>query len=237
MTGGFLAVILLGGGVVGVFATANPSIADEISSMISALKLASQQAVNAGQVSTDGHGNLVYTEDAAITIKNMEDSYGERIDTMVARPANERKGALDAILAFSGKSNANVVYSETVPSGYNPRVLEEVYVVGLDQYEVNVANNQIIQFGPRPLVLGEVTKIYTSGSLSVTKLKALAMEKIANTSKVHLAELTASTGGKVDNYFFRWEDSSRTVEGMHPFIQVGISSGGEIESYTNTLSL
>ncbi|MCB0127338.1 MAG: hypothetical protein KDE58_33980, partial [Caldilineaceae bacterium] len=38
-------------------------------------------------------------------------------------------------------------------------------------------------------------------------------------------------------YFFRWEDTSRMIDGMPLFIQVALSAGGDVVSYMNTISL
>ena len=85
-------------------------------------------------------------------------------------------------------------------------------------------NNKIIQFGPRPLAIGEKPKgLDTTARYSKEELETMARKFIAqNAPDVKLDNLTPNFGDKEGvNYFFRWENTSQEVEDIHPFIQVG----------------
>jgi len=70
-------------------------------------------------------------------------------------------------------------------------------------------------------------------------LEVKAREFIAkNALNADLSKLTASTGEKSGtNFFFRFTDESRKIDGTKPFVQVGFTVGGDLLSYTNTLGL
>ncbi|PIR57221.1 MAG: hypothetical protein COU72_02060 [Parcubacteria group bacterium CG10_big_fil_rev_8_21_14_0_10_41_35] len=100
--------------------------------------------------------------------------------------------------------------------------------------------NEIVQFGPAPLAIGEAAKVYnTEAKFAPEQLEVKAREFIAkNAPNADLSKLTASTGEKSGtNFFFRFTDESRKVDGTKPFVQVGFTVGGDLLSYTNTLGL
>lgn len=70
-------------------------------------------------------------------------------------------------------------------------------------------------------------------------LEKKAMELIAKQDgNINFGTLTPITATKNDtNFFFRWEDKSRTIEDVRPFVQVGYTQAGDLLSCTNTLGL
>ena len=173
-------------------------------------------------------------------MEKLHDETQAQIDTLIARPESERQKAVGEIKKFADKQDLAVAYKNTSKSIYNSDLMEEVYTTDYDQYEVDARNNKIIQFGPKPLPIGqEAKKFDTKDKYSKDQLESMARAFIAkNAPEVKLDDLTSNFGDKEGvNYFFRWEDTSREIEDMHPFVQVGFSRGGELLSYTDTLGL
>ena len=233
--------LILGLGVTGALASNGDgqSVQEKIQSLLSKLQVASQQEQKSGQLVDTSHGKVFAGESAAKMEKMHNDTQAE-IDALIARPENERQKAVDEIKKFSGKSDLAVNYKDTSKSSYNALVPAEVYTTDFDQYEVDARNNQIIQFGPKPLEIGQESKKFdTTARYSKAELETMARQFIAkNMPEVKVDDLTQKFGDKEGvNYFFRWEDTSREIEDMHPFIQVGFSRGGDLLSYTNSLGL
>ena len=133
-----------------------------------------------------------------------------------------------------------VAYEYSGPSAYNSNKITEIYADQNWQYEVLADNNQIIQIGPRPLSTSEQLPPPDQAlRYDKTELQKKATDFISTVApEVNLSNLTPQNGNKEEqNYFFRYEDMNRMLEGMHPFIQVGFSRTGDLLSYTNTLGL
>ena len=241
LAGASALVLTLGIGVTSAFAStgSGQSVQEKIQSLLSKLQAASQQEQASGQLIDTPQGK-VFAGESAEKMKKLHDDTQKEIDALIARPENERQKAIDEIKKFSGKSDLAVNYKNTSKSSYNALVPAEVYATDFDQYEVDARNNNIIQFGPRPLNVDEKSKEFdTTPRYSKTELETMARQFIAkNASAIKLDSLTPRFGDKEGvNYFFRWEDTSREIEDMHPFIQVGFSRGGSLLSYTNSLGL
>ena len=212
---------------------------EKIQSLLDKLRIASENEQKNGQLVDTPQGK-VFTGESAEKMKKLHDETMAEVDALTARPESERQKAVTEIKKFADKQDLAVNYKHTGKSVYNPSVMEEVYTTDYDQYEVNVRNNRIIQFGPRPLEIGQEPKEFdTTDRYSKNELETMARQFIAkNAPEVKLDELTAKFGDKEGvNFFFRWEDSTREIEDMHPFIQVGFSRGGDLLSYTDTLGL
>jgi hypothetical protein len=212
---------------------------EKIQSLLDRLRVASENEQKNGQLVDISQGK-VFAGESAEKMKKLHDETIAQVDALIARPENERQRAIDEIKKFADKEDLAVDYKYTSKSVYNAGVMEEVYTTDYDQYEVDVRNNRIIQFGPRPLGIGQEPKEFdTTDRYSRSELETIARQFIAkNAPEVKLDGLTAKGGDKEGvNFFFRWEDTSREIEDMHPFIQVGFSRGGDLLSYTNTLGL
>jgi flagellar basal body-associated protein FliL len=233
--------LALGIGAASAFASSDSgkTTQEKIQALLNKLQTASQQEQETGQLVDTPHGK-VFAGDSAQKMEKLHDETQAQIDALIARPENERQKAVTEIKKFADKQDLAVNYKNTAKSVYNPGVLEEVYTTDYDQYEIDVRNNKIIQFGPRPLNIGEKAKDFdTTARYSKEELETMARQFIAkNMPEVKLNDLTSKFGDKEGvNYFFRWEDTSREIEDMHPFIQVGFSRGGDLLSYTNSLGL
>ncbi len=153
-----------------------------------------------------------------------------------ARSETERQAAIANIRACLGKPDLAIEYKSTVRSADKYDVVSEIYVSGGDYIEVDRRTNQVIQIGP-----ASQSKAYdTTARYTPAQLETMARAFIARCAgNVHLDTLTANHGNKGGvNYFFRWEDNNRSLDfGMHPFIQVGLTRGGDLLGYVNTLRL
>jgi hypothetical protein len=233
--------LALGIGVTSAFASSDSgrTTQEKIQALLDKLQTASQHEQETGQLVDTPQGK-VFAGESAQKMEKMHDETRAQIDALIARPESERQKAVGEIKKFADKQDLAVNYKNTAKSVYNPAVLEEVYATDYDQYEVDARNNKIIQFGPRPLNAGEKGKKFdNTARYSKGELETIARAFIAkNAPEVKLDDLTANFGDKESvNYFFRWEDTSREIEDMHPFIQVGFSRGGDLLSYTNSLGL
>ena len=231
-------VVVLTGLVTVVSAQSGPVSVDALTDQ---LKARAEQAVNAGQVANGKHdGEKVFTGDAAKELGELHKKASDAKSQSLARPASERAAAVAKIRAFSGNQGLNPEYASTARSSYNSKVNAEFYRVGADYFEVDTRTNEIVQFGPAPMENGETAKAYnTEAKFSPEQLEAKAREFIAkNASNADLSKLEASTGEKSGtNFFFRWTDESRDIDGTKPFVQVGFTTGGDLLSYTNSLGL
>ena len=234
-------VLTLGIGVTNAFASneGGKTTQEKIQSLLDKLRVASENEQKNGQLVDSPHGK-VFAGESADKMKKLHDETQAEIDALVARPEKERQLAVSEIKKFAGKQDLDVKYKNTSKSSYNGNVPSEIYTTDFDQYEIDARNNKIIQFGPRPLNVGEKPKdLDTTARYSKDELETKAKEFIAkNAPEVKLDELTSRIGDKEGvNFFFRWEDTTREIEDMHPFIQVGFSRGGDLLSYTNSLGL
>lgn len=241
LAGASALVLTLGIGVTSAFASngSSQSVQEKIQSLLSKLQAASQQEQTSGQLADTPQGK-VFAGESAEKMKKLHDETQAQIDALIARPESERQNAVTEIKKFADKQDMAVNYKSTSKSSYNAAVSAEVYTTDFDQYEVDARNNNIIQFGPRPLNIEEKSKEFdTTPRYSKVELETMARQFIAkNASAIKLDSLTPRFGDKEGvNYFFRWEDTSREIEDMHPFIQVGFSRGGSLLSYTNSLGL
>jgi predicted RNA-binding protein Jag len=188
----------------------------------------------------DARGEKVVTGDDAQRLAELHKEASNAKEAALARPAAERVAAIAKIRAFANNQGLNPEYVSTARSSYNHKVNAEFYQVGSDYYEVDTRTNQIVQFGPASLKPGEKAREYnTEAKFIPEQLEAKAREFIAkNAANADLSKLKASTGEKSGtNYFFRWTDESRVIDGDKPFIQVGFTVGGDLLSYTNSLGL
>ncbi len=234
-------VLALGIGAAGAFASSDSgkTAQEKIQSLLDKLKVASENEQKNGQLVDTPQGK-VFAGESEEKMKNLHDETQAQIDALIARPESERQKAVGEIKKFANKQDLSVNYKGTNKSIYNSAMMEEVYTTDYDQYEIDVRNNKIVQFGPKPLTVGEKGKAFnTEDKYSKSELETMARQFIAkNAPEVKLDDLSANFGDKEGvNFFFRWEDTTREIEDMHPFIQVGFSRGGDLLSYTDTLGL
>lgn len=183
--------------------------------------------------------------------------------TVAQRPAQDRQQAVAAIRAFAQNGALTPTYARTTKLAYNATKLAEVYYAGLDEYLVDPATNTIVQFGPRPRNSGEAagpvdtTARFTRAELE-QRARAFIAERVPSADLARLTLTVSAKRGSVPTgkegakpapaatdqptaFFFRWEDRQAQapdprVIAARPFVQVGFSVGGDVLSYTNTLT-
>lgn len=246
-----LGVFLVAGISIVSAANGHVSSPQEIADSLTAkLHQAVADAESKGAYTTDSQGRKVFTPETTAQIQQLHDAAAKAHMATMERPVAERQGAISkiqefvadqSVKGFVGDQTANVGYTATGKSSYNSKAITEFYRVGQDYVEVNMNNNEIVQFGPAPVKPGEETKKFdTTAKFSVGDLQTKANEFVAKNARIaDLSTLKASTGDKMGtNYFFRWEDPNKMLEDGRPaFVQVGFTIGGELLSYTNSLSI
>lgn len=227
--------------VVGVTAVSAQGLTPEerLESLTSQIKGVAENATARGDLTTDAHGESVYSADVANEVEGLRQQASDAISETVARPASERAAAITSMKNLLG-SDVSPKYESTSRSSYDYDTYAEFYRVGPDYFEVDMQTNKVIQFGPAPMKPGDTAKVYnTEAKFSKEDLEAKAQDFIAkNDPDADLGSMEASVGEKLGtNFFFRWTDSSKKVGEDNAFVQVGLTTGGDLLSYTNTLSL
>lgn len=227
--------------VVGVTAVSAQSLTpqERLESLTSQLKGVAEEARNNGSVTTDAHGETVFSADTAKEVESLRKQASDALSESLARPASERAAAVSNMKALLA-SDVSPEYVSTSRSSYDYETYAEFYRVGPDYFEVDTETNKIIQFGPAPVKPGDKAKVYnTEAKFSQEELEAQARDFIAkNDPAADLGSMEASVGEKLGtNFFFRWTDTSKKVGEDSAFVQVGFTTGGDLLSYTNTLSL
>jgi hypothetical protein len=134
-------------------------------------------------------------------------------------------------------------YRYTGKSPYNSAIPVEVYRSGRLQVEMNALDGSVIQFGPEPtddVAIDPSTIADFTPRFGWRELLQIA-QQFVNKASPSLDPATLQS--QIDDkeglvFFFRWSNpTSGLEEGVRPFVQVGITVGGDIVSYTNTLDL
>ncbi|MEZ4618012.1 MAG: hypothetical protein R2867_21225 [Caldilineaceae bacterium] len=105
-------------------------------------------------------------------------------------------------------------------------------------FAVNVNSGAVVEYGPSPSA--KSAEIATTlPRKPVDELAAIARQLVdAQNLGIDLDRFTPHHSNKEELvYFFRWEDTSRMIDGMPLFIQVALSASGDVVSYMNTVSL
>jgi hypothetical protein len=246
-----LGVILVSGISIATASNKQVSSLREVADSLTAkLRQAIKDAESSGEFTTDELGNKVYAGETAKKMQQLHEEATKAHMALLERPVNQRQGAISriqelisdkSIRSFVGDLSSGIAYTSTGKSSYNSEAIVEFYKVGRDYVEVDIRNNEIIQFGPAPTRPGEEGKKFDkTAKYSVADLQVMANEFIAkNTKMTDLAAFKASVGNKEEtNYFFRWENLNKKLEDGRPaFVQVGFTIGGELLSYTNSLGI
>jgi len=215
--------------------------------LLSNLKTATDYEFEHG-TTEEFRGRKVFSGASAEKIEALQDETMAQVHKLLARPESERQNAIKNIDTFATLANtkrsADVIeYKMRGDDPYKSAAKLELYTVGLHMYVVNESTNEVIQYGPRPFKEGEARITYNEiASLNQAKLQTIAENIAKEYSPVSLDNLTLKVNVKENEYtirtFFRWEDTSTILDDkVHPFIQVGLSPGGDVVSYSNTLSL
>ena len=104
-------------------------------------------------------------------------------------------------------------------------------------YSVNPETNQVVEIDARA-VLSSISPDTPALSQDEIKAKAMTFAKtvIPNFDSLQTS-LRYQEGGKVDNYFFMWNDDMHLGSMNRPFLQFGFHKSGVLFAYINTLSV
>ncbi len=171
--------------------------------LLEKLRIASENEQN-GQLVDTPQGKF-FTGASAEKMEKLHDETQAEIDAMIARPQEQRQQAIAAIRNFANDPKLEVTYQDTGASSYNSALLSEIYITTHNQYEVDVRNNHIIQFGPRPIPVSEgiqdkeadTTNRYTKAELEV-KARAFIAKNAPDVQEVKRAHIFSS-GGKIQH--------------------------------------
>lgn len=227
--------------VVGVTAVSAQGLTPEerVESLTNQIKGVAEDATARGDLTTDVHGEPVYSADVVQEVEGLRQQASDAISETLARPASERVAAIASMKTMLG-DEVSPEYESTSRSSYDYDTYAEFYRVGPDYFEVDMETNKVIQFGPAPMKPGDEAKVYnTEAKFTKEDLEAKARDFIAkNDPAADLNSMDVSVGEKLGtNFFFRWTDTSKKVGEDNAFVQVGFTTGGDLLSYTNTLSL
>lgn len=104
-------------------------------------------------------------------------------------------------------------------------------------YSVKPETNQVVEIDARA-ILSDISP--NTPSLSQDEIKAKAMT-FAKTVVPNFDSLQTSLryeeGGKLDNYFFTWNDDMNLGSMNRPFLQLAFHKSGVLFGYINTLSV
>ncbi len=229
-------------GVITVMAQARPDttgeqnleIQQQIDVLHQQLKEAIEKELENGTWEIGLEGERVFTGESLAKMAELTEKTRVQIDILIARPEGERALAGKTISKINGETPT---YLQTTSLPYSGAILAEIYKTDTRTYAIDARNDNIVQIDvPAQIALDfDYTKRF-----SVTELEKMAVEfihKIA--TDVDLSTLTPRHNNKDGMvYFFRWEDKSAKLEdGASPFVQVGISAGGDVGTYVNTLQL
>lgn len=223
-----------------------------MATLIGQLRAATERELQEGQTTVDERGRRLFVGETAAKMKALHDETAKQVDQLIARPARRRQVAVDIAASFAadpsiakalgqGLTRSSVEYKHTTKSPYNESVPVEIYQSGAAQFEISALNDEILQFGPRSLtdekespVTLDLTPRFHQAEL-LGQVRRFLARRGDNLNFNALTARVSDKDGLV--YFFRWEDELREVAGAHPFVQVGMTTGGEVVSYTNTLGL
>lgn len=167
--------------------------------------------------------------ESAIKMESLWNTTISQINDLLSRPETERGKAVDVIKSIDG---TDPIYLERIKSPYSKAADLERYQTERYEYTIDIATNQVIE-----RFLLDDRDYSTESVFSPSELELKARVIIDEISGVDLDKLTPDFSNKLEqNYFFRWEDTSKTLDGdLHPFIQVGLTTAGSFLNYVNTL--
>lgn len=192
--------------------------------------------------------------DRAISSNNIEEAKRlneemlARIDALVARSEGERTVAVQNIRSIAGSHDLEVEYVATLTNPYriSDHQMESYRASNGMQYYVDQVTDNVIQMGVAPTISSfdegvpqpkeiDLTPRYNQTDLENMAVDFAQQHAESFSSQRHTLELVASDKeGLV--HFFRW-NAEGTDDVPARFLQVGITIGGEVVNFVNTLQL
>ncbi len=170
---------------------------------------------------------------SSVKIENLWLETVQKMNDLQARAVEEREPAVARIQSI--EPGQEVTYLDQDRSPYDRSSKLERYQTDKYCYWVDISTTQVVQI--------DRVDGHSSGSellYTESQMEEKAREFIARvTGDVTLSDLAPRFGDKSgENFFFRWEDKTRKIDGEMPaFIQVGFSREGDLIGYVNTFPL
>ncbi len=238
----FVIVVLLSG-TFSVFAqnTTPPSISEAgkqtKDQLLTEYKIALENELNHGQTEINPQdGSVMLVGESKTKIDLLWKDTVSQIEEAIGRSSEEQKAFKEGIAALDG-SYPEYIMRTGFP--YNPDVAVEKYATEKYSYSVDITTGQILEIMPVDSTRFRHETDPDSRSLTTSELEKTAVTTIKTIAPdLDISSLQANFSDKDGrNYFFRWEDPTKTLpDGMTPFIQIGLSSEGELLNYVNTIS-
>ncbi|XOB42432.1 MAG: hypothetical protein ACKKMP_03675 [Candidatus Nealsonbacteria bacterium] len=214
----------------------------QVAELRAKLDKAIQEEVDSGCVeeliTKDGETTRQLCGESLIKVSKLIQETNRKITLLTGRPEEERKVAMQNIREFMEKPELELNFVRISSNPYSDQEEGNRMEVYKDnegmEYWINPQNNQIIQMGIASVSTQEEMKeIDLTPRYSKAELEMMA-KKILEARLPNFEDIEKNATYEVKDkqglvYFFRW---TLIPEG---FIQVGISRGGEITSYTNAL--
>jgi len=211
-----------------------PKVQEKIDNLHKVLEKEIKKELATGETKIAADGSRVFTGESAERLREFSEKIAKQIDALVARPRAERQTAIENIKSITGE---RATYIETTTSPYNSEIPVEMYKSDTRTYLIDARDSSVVQID---IPAETAARLDYTPHYSVSELKEMAATFIEQAAgEVNLSALSPEHGNKNEEvYFFRWEDQSKRLEsGLFPFIQVGISAGGDVGTYVNTLGL
>lgn len=211
----------------------DPTIKEKVDYLLAQYKDSVQQEMRHGQTKKDEDGNLVLTGESELKMNALWKTTFRQIDDLTARPIEERITFIERIQSIDGTQKAEYSFHTDMPY-YGKSLKTEVYETPNYQYVMDVDTGNILQIAIKNWNGHNTQLTYSQDELE--NQAASHLQSID--SSIDLSRLSLQVYEKTGTIFFRWEDeSSQLLDGRYPFVQVGLSTDGNLLTYVNTLQI
>lgn len=157
--------------------------------------------------------------------------------------ANSPFEAIEQIQTLAGFPKSDVNYIGTTTMGNSPDGHLEVDLYQDEagrKFFVDPNANIVVEIDARDLLPVHSPAATNAVAISTAELEkragAFVRSAVPNFSSLE-SDLSYEAGAKGDNFFFTWRMSGTQIYFMPPFIQVAMTSSGDIFAFINTISV
>ncbi len=211
----------------------NSTIKEKVDFLLTQYNNAVKQEMRQGQTKKDEDGNVVLTGESELKMNALWKDTFSQIDELTARPLEERIKFIERIQSIEGNQKAEYSFHTDMPY-YGKSLKTEVYETPSYEYVMDVNTGNILEVAIKNWNDHHMQPTYSQDELENKAVNYLQ----SIDSSVDLSKLSLQVYEKVGTIFFRWEDeSSELLDGRYPFVQVGLSTDGDLLTYVNTLQI
>jgi hypothetical protein len=175
---------------------------------------------------------IVLTGASAVKISSLWELTANEINRISARSVEDQTAVINFLKTIE---SSDITYLDQIRTPYNKNAILERYQTDELIYTVDISTNQIVE-----IFLVDDRNYSIEPKYTPDELEREARETIKKVNRdIDLETLVPIFGDKEGKtYFFRWENPAIKLEdGTLPFVQVGLSLGGDFLNYVNTLSI